>query len=76
MFNEARPSFQSPKACYLFQVHGSDLINTLCIRIAQVLMNQLLLFFLYRIYEHLMKDLSVWWNLRYTEQCHYTPMNK
>ena len=67
MFNEARPSFQSPEARSLFQVDSNDLINTLCIKIAQLLMNQLLLFFLHRIYEHLMKDLSVWRNLRYTE---------
>lgn len=36
---------QSPEACYFFQVDNNDLINTLCIRIAQPMMNKLNFYF-------------------------------
>lgn len=58
---------QNPEAWYCFQVDNNDLVSTLCIRIAQLRMNQLLLSFLYLIYKHIMKDLNAWQNLRYTE---------
>lgn len=58
---------QNPEAWSFFQVDNNDLISTLCIRIAQRRMNQLLLSFLYHIYKHIMKDLNAWQNLCYTE---------
>lgn len=58
---------QSPEAHYLFQVDNSDLINSLCVRIAQSRMNQLLLLFLHPIYKHIMKELNVRLNLSCVE---------
>lgn len=50
-----------------FKLTTMILISTLCFGIAQPMMNQLLLFFLYHIYRYNVKDLNVRRNLRSTE---------